>query len=404
MPKKIKKVMVSGCFDLLHSGHVQFFKEASAYGDLYVSIGSDANIIHLKNRKPVNTEAERLFMVKSIRYVKDAFVSQEMGVLDFKESIKKIKPDYFIVNTDGDSPAKRELVESLKIQYIVLERLPAKELKARSTTDLRKSIAIPYRIDLAGGWLDQPFVSTHHPGPVITFPIFGIAHEQKRDPFSLEIALDFDHRSGMATSTRKRAIELWGRQINDKEDPLRLAEILFHYDNTPGKKNISGAQDAIGITVPGITYSRYEGQYWPTGIETITDEEIINFLEDKISLIPLHPRDDNFEVLSQTKITKQNAKKLSRFAEETWEAIKRRDAETLGQAVTKAFKAQVSMFPLMISPEIKKVIREHVRRYNDNILGYKLSGAGGGGYVIFITKEPLPDSLGVKIMREILRD
>ena len=57
-----KKVFVSGCYDMLHSGHVAFFKEASALGDLYVGIGSDATILELKNRKTVNVEQERLYM------------------------------------------------------------------------------------------------------------------------------------------------------------------------------------------------------------------------------------------------------------------------------------------------------------------------------------------------------
>ncbi|MHB9141732.1 MAG: adenylyltransferase/cytidyltransferase family protein, partial [Paludibacter sp.] len=36
-----KKVFVSGCYDMLHSGHVAFFEEAAQHGDLYVGIGSD---------------------------------------------------------------------------------------------------------------------------------------------------------------------------------------------------------------------------------------------------------------------------------------------------------------------------------------------------------------------------
>lgn len=46
------KVFVSGCFDLMHSGHVFFFERAAAYGDLYVAIGSDKTIRELKNGNP----------------------------------------------------------------------------------------------------------------------------------------------------------------------------------------------------------------------------------------------------------------------------------------------------------------------------------------------------------------
>ena len=65
-----KKVFVSGCFDMLHSGHVAFFKEAASYGDLYVGIGSDTTIEELKGRKTINSEQERLYLIDAIRYVK----------------------------------------------------------------------------------------------------------------------------------------------------------------------------------------------------------------------------------------------------------------------------------------------------------------------------------------------
>lgn len=62
-----KKVFVSGCYDLLHSGHVEFFQQASQYGDLYVGIGSDATYLEYKHRKPMFPQEERLFMVKNIK-------------------------------------------------------------------------------------------------------------------------------------------------------------------------------------------------------------------------------------------------------------------------------------------------------------------------------------------------
>ena len=75
-----KKVFVSGCFDMLHSGHVAFFKEAATYGDLYVGIGSDSTIAELKGRQTINSEQERLYMINSIKYVKEVFVNNGSGV------------------------------------------------------------------------------------------------------------------------------------------------------------------------------------------------------------------------------------------------------------------------------------------------------------------------------------
>ena len=86
-----KKVFVSGCYDMLHSGHVAFFEEAARYGDLYVGIGSDKTIFELKARKTVNTDAERLYMVKALRVVKDAWINSGSGLLDFEKELRKLK-------------------------------------------------------------------------------------------------------------------------------------------------------------------------------------------------------------------------------------------------------------------------------------------------------------------------
>ena len=150
------KVFVSGCFDMLHSGHVEFFREASQYGDLYVAIGSDRTIFELKGRETVNSEQERLFMIKSVSFVKDVFISRGSGILDFEAELREMMPDYFVVNADGHISEKRDLCHELGIQYIILERKPHPGFDARSTTQLRQRDYLPYRIDLAGGWLDQP--------------------------------------------------------------------------------------------------------------------------------------------------------------------------------------------------------------------------------------------------------
>jgi cytidyltransferase-like protein len=105
----MKKVFVSGCYDLLHSGHVAFFKEASQLGELYVGIGSDATIHDLKGRDTVNSQEERLYMVKSVRYVTGAWINRGTGIMDFEEDLRRFMPDIFLVNEDGNSPAKSQL-------------------------------------------------------------------------------------------------------------------------------------------------------------------------------------------------------------------------------------------------------------------------------------------------------
>ena len=135
---KNKTVMVSGCFDLLHGGHIAFFKTASSYGDLYVSLGRDENLLLLKGKKPVFAESERLYIVKSVRYVHDAFLSSGTGMLDFEPDLIRLKPDIFVVNDDGHTPYKESLCKRLGIQYIVLDRIPEPGLPSRSSSATKR--------------------------------------------------------------------------------------------------------------------------------------------------------------------------------------------------------------------------------------------------------------------------
>lgn len=132
------KVFVSGCFDLMHSGHVFFFERAAAYGDLYVAIGSGKTIRELKKREPVCHEDERLYLVSSVRFVHRAFIGSGSGMLDFLPELDIVRPDVFVVNEDGATEEKRRLCEERNIRYVVLPREPKEKLPRRSTTDLRK--------------------------------------------------------------------------------------------------------------------------------------------------------------------------------------------------------------------------------------------------------------------------
>lgn len=133
-----KKVVVTGSYDWFHSGHVRFFEDVSAYGELYVVVGHDANIRLLKGEgHPLLPEAERRYLVGSIKYVRQALISSGNGWLDADPEIRRLKPDIYAVNEDGDKGGKREYCEQHYIQYLVLRRLPAPGLPQRSSTDLR---------------------------------------------------------------------------------------------------------------------------------------------------------------------------------------------------------------------------------------------------------------------------
>lgn len=372
--QKRKTVFVSGIFDSLHSGHVAFLKEASRFGDLHVGLGSDKTIYDLKGRSPINSEDERLFMIDALECVQKVSINKGLGFFDFVEDMKELNPDIFVVNEDGHTDEKERLCKSMGIEYKVLRRIPYPNLPQRTSNSL-----IPYRIDLAGTWIDQPYVSKFCAGWAITT--------------SIEPTIEFNERSGMATSTRKKAIELWHNQL-PLEKPEKLAKILFRYDNNPGTKDVSGSQDSIGMTLPGINRFYYEkGEYWPAKFETITDLSTIKWLEERLYMVTLWPRPDDFVVLKETNITGENVEKLTSAAALAWEGLKKKDIRDFSRGFLDSFNAQVTMFPLMLNSRIQDVIKS----YSNKAVAWKLSGAGGGGYLILISENEIPNAIKVKI-------
>lgn len=133
-----KRVMVTGCYDYVHSGHVRFFEEVSAYGDLYVVLGHDANLRLLKGPgHPLFPEQERRYVVGAIRCVTQALIATGHGWLDAEPEIERLKPDIYAVNEEGDRGGKREHCAKRGIEYLVLQRRPAPGLPPRTSTELR---------------------------------------------------------------------------------------------------------------------------------------------------------------------------------------------------------------------------------------------------------------------------
>ena len=373
-------VFVSGCFDLLHAGHVEFLQQAAKFGQLHVAVGSDHTVAGLKDRRPVYTEQERAFMVGALACVHSAFVSKGSGALDFENELRALRPDVFIVNQDGNSAAKRGLCAELGIDYRVLKREPHPGLPRRSTSASRVRHDIPYRIDLAGGWLDQPYVSKHWPGSVITVCI--------------EPTMDFDDRSGLASSTRKVAVELWN-SIMPAKDHETAARILFAVENPPGKEPIAGSQDAIGLAFPGFAKSEYAGRYWPDRIIHKRGDAISQFIEDHVQLAPLGPRGGGYDVLANTRIDAGGARRLAGAADRCWQALLDRDLPAFGAAVRASFEAQVAMFPNMTNDAVRQAIASHAPTSH----GWKLCGAGGGGYVMLVTEKDVEHGIPIVVRR-----
>ncbi len=381
----IKKVFVSGCYDLLHSGHVEFFRQAAQFGDLYVGIGSDATILEYKHHKSVYSEQERLFMVKSIRYVKDAFINAGSGVMDFVPTVEALRPDLLVVNEDGGSEEKRRFCEEHGIGYVVLKRVPQDGLQARSSTDLKKTDPqIPTRLDLAGTWIDQPYVSCHAPGWAITI--------------SLEPTFEIRERCGLSTSTRNVIRKIWPYQLPLNMDPEMLARLVFCFENHPEREggHISGAQDAIGICMPGLCRHYYDNHFWPEKIESCCDEEILSWLEGHLCMIPMFPRRPGCSVVEGSNITRENVIALADAADACWNAIMARDLKAFASAYKASFDAQTTLFPGMIHPSGEQLpevddgflptVEAYIKKYSvmPGVLAWKMPGAGGGGYLALV--------------------
>ena len=386
-----KKVFVSGCYDLLHSGHVEFFRQAAEFGDLYVGIGSDATILGYKHHKTVYSEQERLFMVKSIRYVKDAYINAGSGVLDFLPTLDIVKPDVLVVNEDGGSPEKERICRERGIEYVVLQRVPhvvsesgfgyagaagaavagascgaggaaaagqagessagascgaggtaagasGMSLPARSSTALKQiASCVPTRLDLAGTWIDQPYVSCLAPGWAITI--------------SLEPTFEIRERCGLATSTRNMIRKIWPYHLPNM-DPEMLAKLVFCFENDPERSDgiTSGAQDSIGICVPGLCRHYYNGRFWPEKIEVCSDENVLSWLEDHLAMIPMEPRRPGCSVVEGKRLDAGRVAALASAAARCWDAILARNLTAFAAAYRASFEAQVAIFPAMVRP------------------------------------------------------
>lgn len=377
----MKKIFVTGCFDILHSGHIAFLNEAATYGEVYVGLGADETVYELKGRYPINNQDERRYMLEALKSVKKYLINSGNGIIDFNETIDIVKPDFFIVNEDGDTPGKEKLIKEKGIEYIVSKRIPHQHLPKRSTTSLRGINTVPFRIDLAGGWLDQPFVSKYHPGSVLTI--------------SIEPTIEFNERSGMASSTRQKAIELWYYGI-PPGDSQSLAKVLFSYENPPGTTEFSGSQDALGIVLPGLNKLDYDNDYWPSKITSVHDDSILNWIEEHLYLVNLGPRHNSYSVLDNTNINKDNAACLANAAENCWQALLDKDLSRFGESFRMSFEAQVKMFPNMMNENVAETIDQFQNRAN----GWKLSGAGGGGYIILVAEKKIERAIKIKIRRK----
>ena len=383
------KVLVTGFFDLLNSGQVSFLREAAKHGDLYVGVGSDRTFEELKGRQPVCSEQERLYMVKAVRHVKDAFINSGSGILDFLAELDRLQPDILVVNSDDGNDLKRKACKERGIRYIVLGQDQYCEADTARSANTAKPILpegpilsrLPYRIDIAGTWIDQPYVSEHGSGWAITA--------------SIEPTYEFMERGGMSTSTRNAAKKIWPIELPAYNEEM-LARLLFCFENDPENEgHVSGAQDAIGICISGLSRHYYDGHYWPERIETVHDEEILSWLESHVCVVPMFPRRPGCSVVEGKDITPLKVEALTEAASRCWDAILAKNLPAFAAAFRDSFEAQVAMFPAMMQPGVQ----EWIDRIKPHALAWKMLGAGGGGHLL-LAVETIPDfAIPIRIRR-----
>ena len=196
--------------------------------------------------------------------------------------------------------------------------------------------------------------------------------------------------------------KIWPYQLPNM-DPEILAKLVFCFENDPERSDgiISGAQDSIGICVPGLCRHWYDKRFWPEKIETCYDEAVLNWLEQHIVMIPMEPRKPGCSVVEGKDITVAKVRALTKAADDCWDAIMAKDLSAFAAAYQASFEAQVAMFPAMI----QGCVSSYIEKYKNHVLAYKMPGAGGGGYLACVVADAKsfaaehPESIRLTIRR-----
>lgn len=253
------------------------------------------------------------------------------------------------------------------VQNMVRKHL--KDVRKQAAESGRLSEELPVRLDLAGTWIDQPMVSKYAPGWAITI--------------SLEPTFEIKPRFGLGSTIRDTIKKIWPKQVPDMDSEM-LARLIFCFANNPENNDgmLSGAQDAIGICVPGLARHYYNNRFWPERIESSDDEDILTWLENHLCMVPMFPRRLECDLMAGKSITKKGVETLAKAAEDCWMYIMQRDLDGFASSFLASFNAQKALFPGMIQSGVQEYIDKYSKR--PGVLAWKISGSGGGGYLVLV--------------------
>lgn len=381
-----KKVMVAGCFDLLHPSQVKFLLKAATFGDLYVSLGRDLSIVQQKNKSPVCDEQERKFMLENLKCVHWVGIVNDPSPVGFREHLEQIRPDVFVINEDGHSPEKEKICAEYGVEYHVFPRDHFHPDKPTSSTDISKNSFIPTRISLCSGFMDNPVVNgrvSSSTGSLVVVPI--------------EAFDGLQERSGMATSTIRTVHQFFGCRLPTRFSADHLAEMIFRLENPPSRRNyISGSLDSRGIVGRGVQLFTYNRQtYQPASIEEIIDEPTLRWVENHVYLKHAWKRPDHciVKVRDDHPEFEHFCDVLNQSSLDCWEAIKAHDVDRLADALRRSHHAQKSVVENHCPDALAKFIEV------EEAQAAMIMGAGGGGYVAFVAEAPPADAIQFRIKR-----
>ena len=248
--------------------------------------------------------------------------------------------------------------------------------------------AIPNRIQLAGGWIDQPFVSQDNPKPPGSMVVVQI------EPDFLPM-----DRSGFASGTRAVAIKLWkGEMPNRPRD--ELVRELYAAENED-KTEPSGSQDMIGLIYPGINRLDYDhrihGGVFPAHIESCNQLKVARWLEKVLHLIPVEPRPLGYHPLGIKNLDPKWVARLGQSGKDCYQAIVHRDVKALGASLNLNMKCWEKLLPHVVRhPLLRKDLVPLLAAYQQQYSGAMYSGCGGG-YLIVVSEKPVPGALQVNV-------
>ena len=247
---------------------------------------------------------------------------------------------------------------------------------------------IPYRLALAGGWIDQPFVSNLNPSPPGSMVVVGV-----------QPVFRFMDRSGMATSTRVVAEKLWNGELPDRE-PMHLIRELYKAENN-GKALPSGSQDMAGLIFPGVSRLDYdcafEGGFFPCHIETCNDPDVGRWLERVLHVLPVAQRPEGYSPLGTQCLSTEWVQRLSQSGKTCFEAIVAKDIQKLGASMNETMRCWAALLPETVAhPTITVDLLGLLALYQKRYAGAMYSGCGGG-YLYVVSEEPVPGAIKVKL-------